>query len=87
MPAPRRRVTQDEAPELLAQWRASEQPFREWCAENGVGGCSLRHCAGRLPQPAAIRLVELTRPGRASFERRRLTLVGMMIDVPDAFND
>ena len=29
MPALRRRVTQDEAPELLAHWRASEQPFRE----------------------------------------------------------
>jgi hypothetical protein len=29
MPAPRLRVTQVEAPELLAHWRASQQPLPE----------------------------------------------------------
>ena len=43
MPAPRRRITQDEAPELLAHWRASQQPLPEWCAQNGLDGRSLRY--------------------------------------------
>jgi hypothetical protein len=30
MPAPRRRVTHDEAPELLANWRASHRPLSDW---------------------------------------------------------
>jgi hypothetical protein len=87
MPAPRRRITQHEAPELLALCRASEQPLREWCAENGVDGSSLRYWAGRHPQPAAIRLVELARPGRATPEPLGLTLDGVVIDVPEGFND
>ena len=36
MPAPRRRITQAEAPVLLAEWQASKLPLPEWCAENGV---------------------------------------------------
>ncbi|MBL8615283.1 MAG: hypothetical protein JNM72_06725 [Deltaproteobacteria bacterium] len=87
MPAPRRRITQDEAPELLAHWRASQQPLPEWCAQNGVDGRSLRYWADRLAQPAPIRLVELARPGRAAPEPLRLTLDGVVIDVPDGFND
>lgn len=87
MPAPRRRITQDEAPELLAHWRASQQPLPEWCAQNGVDGRSLRYWADRLAQPAPIRLVELARPGRAASEPLRLTLDGVVIDVPDGFND
>ena len=83
MPAPRRRITQDEAPELLFHWRASEQPLREWCAENGLDGRSLRHCAGRLPQLAAIRLVELARPGRATPEPLLLIPDGVVFNVPD----
>jgi hypothetical protein len=66
MPAPRRRISQEEAPEQLANWRASEQPLPEWCAEHGVDGHSLRYWADHLPQPAAIRLVEVVRPHRAT---------------------
>ncbi len=65
MPEPRRRITQAEAPEVHASWRASHRPLPGWCAENGVVGRSLHHRANCLPQPAAIRLVELARPGRA----------------------
>jgi hypothetical protein len=87
MPAPRRRVTQDEAPELLANWRPSEQPLREWCAENGLHGRSLRFFPDCHPPPAAIRLAEPARPSRATPEPLRLTLDGVVIDVPDRFND
>ena len=87
MPAPRRRITQDEDPELLDIWRAPEQPLPAWCAENGVDGRSLRYWADRHPQPAAIRLVELARPGRATPGPLRLTLDGVVIDAPDGFND
>ena len=83
MPEPRRRITQDEAPELLAHWRASEQLLREWCAENGVVGRSLHQRSDRLPQPAAIRLAEPARPGRATPEPLRLTLDWVVIDLPD----
>jgi hypothetical protein len=87
MPAPRRRITQDEAPELPSNMRVSEQPPPQWRAENGAGGPSIRYWAGRLHQPTAIRLVELARPGRSTPEPLRLTLDCMVIDEPDAFND
>ena len=83
MPAPRRRITQDETHELLANWRASQQPLPEWCAQNGVDGRSLRYWADRLAQPAPIRLVELARPGRATPEPLLLIPDGVLFDVPD----
>ncbi len=83
MPAPRRRITQDDVTELLSNLRASELPPPEWCAENGLDGRSLRYWADRLPQPAAIRLVELARPGRATPEPILLLRDGVVIDVPD----
>lgn len=86
MPVPRRRITQDGTLELLADWRASEQPLPEWGAENGVDASSLRYWADRLPQPAAIRLVELARPGRTTPEPLRLTRNCVVIDVPDGFS-
>ena len=52
MPAPRRRITQDDVTELLSNLRASEQPPPEWYTANRLDGRSLRHCAGRLPQLA-----------------------------------
>ena len=86
MPASRHGVTQDEAPELLADWRTSWWPLPKWCAENGVEGRSLRYWGFRLPQPAAIRLVEVARPGRATPEPLQLTLDGVVVDMPDGVN-
>lgn len=87
MSAPRRRITQDEAPELLADWRASQQPLRDWCAEHGVDGRSLRYWADRLDRSLPIRLLELATPGSTAPEPLRLTIDGVVIDVPDGFND
>ena len=77
----------DNAPELLANWRASVQRRTERSAENGVGGRSLRYWPDWLAQPAPIRLVELARPTRATPEPLRLTLDGVVIDVLDGFNE
>jgi hypothetical protein len=68
MPAPRRRITHDEAPEPLTNQRTAQQPPPEWGAANRVDGRALRRGADRLPRPAAIRIVELVRPGRATPE-------------------
>ena len=83
MPAPRRRITQAEAPELLANWRASEQPIPDWYAENGVDRRPLRDCGDRLPPPAALRLAEPAQPGRPTPEPLLLNCDGVVIDVPD----
>ena len=83
MHAPRRRITQDQAPELLTNWRASVQPLPEWYAENGVDRRSLRDYGDRLPPPAAIRLADPARPGRATPEPLWLNRDGVVIDVPD----
>jgi hypothetical protein len=83
MPAPRRRITQDDVTELLSNLRASEQPPPEWCTANRLDGRSLRYWADRLPQLAAIRLVELARPGRATPEPLLLIPDGVVIDLPD----
>ena len=87
MPAPRRRITQAEAPELLAEWQASMLPLPGWCAENGVDGRSLRTWAKRLHAPSAVRLLELSLPALAPVAPIRLSLDGVQIDVPDGFND
>ena len=83
MPAPRRRITHDEASDPLANLRASEKPPPEWCAENGVDRRSLRDCGDRLPPPAALRLAEPAQPGRATPEPLLLNCDGVVIDVPD----
>jgi hypothetical protein len=75
------------SPELLADWRVSEQPVAEWCTENVVGMSSLRYSADPLAQPAPTRFVELARPGRAKLVPLRLVPEGVVIDVPDGFND
>jgi hypothetical protein len=74
------------SPELPANWPASEQPLPRWCTENGLDGRSLRQWTDRPPQPAAICRVELARSARTTPEHLRLTLDGVVIDVPDGFN-
>ena len=87
MPTPRRRITQAEALELLAEWQASMLPLPGWCAENGVDGRSLRTWANRLHAPSAVRLLELSLPALAPVPPVRLSLGVVQIDVPDGFND
>ena len=84
MPAPRRRITQDDASDPLANLRASEKPLPSWRPESGLDGRTLRHLADRPPQPAPIYLVKLARPRRDPPEPLRLTRHAAVFNVPDA---
>lgn len=82
----RRKVTVDEAAELVSAWRASKRALPEWCATHGIDGRSLRYWADRLSSPTSIRLMEVTvAPSRVP-SALRVCIDEVTIEVPDDVN-
>jgi hypothetical protein len=88
MASKRRKVESEEAGDLIAEWRASGESLRSWCARRGIDGRSLRYWADRDPQAPILRLVELTPARRrARPSGVRLRVRGVTIGIGSEFSD
>lgn len=86
--AERRKVTEDEARRLVVEWRGSGRALPAWCAARGIDGRSLRSCAGRLDEPAALRVVEMGAPSSTSCaEPIRLRVNEVTVSVGASFSE
>ena len=85
MAARRRKVTAEEAAEMVSAWRTSQLALPEWCATHGIDGRSLRYWAGRLSMPTAIHMVEVTAALPRERPTLRVSIDDVNIEVPDDF--
>lgn len=81
----RRKVSAEEAEEMVAEWRASKRALRAWCETRGIDGRSLRYWADRLDR-APLRVVDVTpRVPTVEGPGLRLRVEDVVIEVGDGF--
>jgi hypothetical protein len=86
MVSTRRKVTEAEAEDLVAAWRASNRALPAWCALQGIDGRSLRYWADRLDR-TPLRLLDVTpRATAGDHLGLRLLIDDVVVEIRDGFS-
>ena len=87
----RRRVAdQGDAERLLEEWQSGRQKFKDFCADRGVDGRSLRCWRINLDRrhAPAVRLVEVTPRAATAVRSTYRVIVGeVTVELDDAFRE